>query len=232
MLKIENITAGYGTAKVLHGASFTVAPGQVACLLGRNGAGKTTTLKCIMGLLGITSGEIKLEEQAINGIPSYRIARRGIGYVPEQRLIFPDLTVSENLSIGLWRGQRDAKQAAERVLALFPRLSDKWTTKGGSLSGGEQQMLSIGRALMPNPLYLVVDEPTEGLAPVIVKTLELGLKTLATQGVAVLVVESKLDVARHISDIIYVVGKGRIEFSGDMAALDARPDIRREYLEV
>lgn len=232
MLEISELHAAYGSARVLHGVSFTAPPGEVTCLLGRNGAGKSTTLKCIMGLLSASSGQIRLEGSAISHLPTHAIARQGVGYVPEARLIFPDLTVEENLAIGLWRGQRQLKTATARVLALFPRLRDKFGQRGRTLSGGEQQMLSIGRALMPSPRFLVVDEPTEGLAPVIVQALEAGLRALAADNVAVLVVESKLDVAKRIASTIHVIGKGRTVFAGNAAALEARPDIRREYLEV
>ena len=232
MLEISDLHAAYGSARVLHGVSLAAEPGQVTCLLGRNGAGKSTTLKCVMGLLGASAGQIRLDGQDIKGAAPHRVARLGVGYVPEARLVFPDLTVEENLAIGLWRGGRGLKAAMERVLMLFPRLADKRAARGGTLSGGEQQMLSIGRALMPSPRCLLVDEPTEGLAPVVVQALERGLLALAAEGVAVLVVESKLDVARRIADSIHVMGKGRTAFAGSAVALATRPDISREYLEV
>jgi len=233
MLQIRALGARYDRSQVLHDVTLRCGPGEVICLLGRNGVGKSTTLKSVMGLMPATSGEILFEAESIAGLPPYAIARRGIGYVPEERLIFPDLTVDENLSMGVSKGfGRPPKAAFERVFALFPRLAEKTRQAGRTLSGGEQQMLSIGRALMAQPKLLLVDEPTEGLAPVIVQALERALKALAESGLAVLVVESKLAVARRIADRITVMSKGETVFHGTRDDLAANAAIRRQYLEV
>ena len=232
MLKVEGLQARYGRSQVLHDISIDAAPGEITCILGRNGVGKSTTLKCIMGLLTPNAGSVRYDGTAITGWPAYAVARSGIGYVPEERLIFPNLTVAENLSMGIWRRSGEAPGAIERVLGYFPRLKDRFRARGNTLSGGEQQMLSIGRALMSQPKLLLVDEPTEGLAPVIVQALERTLAALAADGMSVLVVESKLAVARRIAARIYVMAKGRTVFHGTPAELQENHAVRREYLEV
>jgi branched-chain amino acid transport system ATP-binding protein len=232
MLLVENLQARYGRSQILHDVSLRSGPSEIVCLLGRNGAGKSTTLKCLMGLLIPNAGIVSLEGEAITGLPAYAIARRGIGYVPEERLIFPKLTVAENLSMGIWRDRTQVPASIDRVLGYFPRLKDKLRARGNTLSGGEQQMLSIGRGLMAQPRVLLVDEPTEGLAPVIVQALERTLLALATSGTSVLVVESKLAVARRIAARIYVMAKGKTVFDGTPGDLQDNHDIRREYLEV
>ncbi len=233
MLAIRSLAARYGRSQVLHDVTLACGPGEVVCLLGRNGVGKSTTLKSVMGMVGAAGGEIRFDNEPISCLPPHAIARRGIGYVPEERLIFPDLTVAENLSMGVWRGLRQPARATfERVLAMFPRLAGRMRQSGRTLSGGEQQMLAIGRALMGEPKLLLVDEPTEGLAPVIVQALEHALRALAGDGLAVLVVESKLAVAGRIADRITVMAKGRSVFEGTPAALAAATGIRRQYLEV
>jgi branched-chain amino acid transport system ATP-binding protein len=232
MLKVDALSAGYGRGNVLNGLSLEARAGEVVCLLGRNGVGKTTALKTIAGLLGKRSGSVRLRDVELGGLPSHVIARHGVGYVPETRLVFPNLTVAENLSMGLWRGAHRYAAASERVLHYFPRLRDKLREAGRALSGGEQQMLSIARALMAEPQLLLVDDPTEGLAPVIVDALEETIRALADAGTTVLLVESKLAVARRVADRIYVVAKGTAVFHGTARELDANPDVRRQYLEV
>jgi len=232
MFEIKNLQASYGRGKILHDVSLSGEAAEIVCLLGRNGAGKSTTLKTVMGILKAQAGAVRLEGQALTGRPPHDIARQGVGYVPEARLIFPNLTVAENLSMGAWRGGKEIAAATETVLGYFPRLRDKFRARGATLSGGEQQMLSIGRALMAGPKWLLVDEPTEGLAPVIVQALEQTLKTLSEAGMSILVVESKLAVARRIAGRIYVMGKGRTVFDGTPDDLADRQDIRREFLEV
>jgi branched-chain amino acid transport system ATP-binding protein len=232
MLEISNLQAAYGKTKILHGVSLRGDVAEIISLLGRNGAGKSTTLKTVMGLLPLLAGAITLDGAALAGEPSHRIARRGVGYVPEERAIFPTLTVAENLAMGFWRGGQGVSQATETVLAYFPRLREKFRARGATLSGGEQQMLSIGRALMGEPKILLVDEPTEGLAPVIVQALEQILQDLRATGVSILVAESKLAAARRIASRIYVMGKGRTIFGGTPEELQDRQDIRREFLEV
>jgi branched-chain amino acid transport system ATP-binding protein len=233
MLEIAALSAHYGRSQVLHDVTLACAKGEVLCLLGRNGVGKSTTLKAVMGLTRATGRDIRFEGESVASLPPCEVARRGIGYVPEARLIFPDLTVAENLSMGVWKGfGQPARNAFDRVFAIFPRLSEKTRQRGRTLSGGEQQMLAIGRALMAEPKLLLVDEPTEGLAPVIVQALELALKALALSGVAVLAVESKLAVARRIADRIVVMAKGETVFHGDRQDLEENVGIRRQYLEV
>jgi branched-chain amino acid transport system ATP-binding protein len=234
LLDVSGLQARYGRSQVLHDVSLDVRPGEIVCLLGRNGVGKSTTLKCLMGLLAPHAGAIRLDGRPITGFAPHAVARAGLGYVPEERLVFPNLTVLENLSMGVWRsGQRAAiATATEQVLTIFPRLRDRLQARGGTLSGGEQQMLAIGRALMGQPRLLLVDEPTEGLAPVIVRALETALMQLAEAGMAVLVVESKLAVARRIAANIYVMAKGRTVFHGSPAALAADEAICREHLQV
>jgi branched-chain amino acid transport system ATP-binding protein len=232
MFEINDLHAGYGKTKILHGVSLRGGGSDIVSLLGRNGAGKSTTLKTVMGLLPSSAGTITLDGAALAGEPSHRIARRGVGYVPEDRAIFPTLTVAENLAMGFWSGAKGVSEATETVLKYFPRLREKFRARGAALSGGEQQMLSIGRALMAGPKILLVDEPTEGLAPVIVQALEQILLNLRDAGVAILVAESKLAPASRIASRIYVMGKGRTVFEGTPAALQDRQDIRREFLEV
>jgi len=232
MLQVEGLQARYGRSQVLHDVSIEAGAGEITCILGRNGVGKSTTLKCLMGLLTPNAGSVRYDGAAITGWPAYAVARQGIGYVPEERLIFPNLTVAENLSMGVWKRGGETASATERVLAYFPRLRDRFRARGNTLSGGEQQMLAIGRALMSQPKLLLVDEPTEGLAPVIVQTLEHTLAALAADGMSVLVVESKLAVARRIAARITVMAKGRTVFHGTPAALQENHAVRREYLEV
>jgi branched-chain amino acid transport system ATP-binding protein len=232
VLQVDHLQARYGRSQVLHDVSLDCGAGEIVCILGRNGVGKSTTLKCLMGLLPPHGGDVRFDGAAITGWPSHAVARQGIGYVPEERLIFPNLTVAENLSMGAWRRNAETPGAIERVLGYFPRLRDRFRARGGTLSGGEQQMLSIGRALMSQPRLLLVDEPTEGLAPVIVQTLERTLAALAAQGLSVLVVESKLAVARRIASRIYVMAKGRTVFHGTPEDLQSDSAVRREYLEV
>jgi branched-chain amino acid transport system ATP-binding protein len=229
MLEIQTLEAGYGKTKILHGVSLQSAPGRITCLLGRNGVGKSTMLKTAMGMIAPRAGDIRLDGASLAGQPPHRIARLGLGYVPETREVFPTLTVAENLAMGAWQGNADA---LDSVLGHFPRLREKFRSRGATLSGGELQMLAIGRALMGRPRYLLVDEPTEGLAPVIVKALEHTLRDLAAAGMGILIVESKLAVARRIADRIIVMAKGRDVFEGTSAELAARDDVRREFLEV
>ena len=232
MLQVDGLSAGYGRGNVLNALSLDARQGEVVCLLGRNGVGKSTALKTIIGLLHARTGTVRLGDVELSGLPPHAVARHGVGYVPETRLIFPNLTVAENLSMGLWRDARRFRRASERVLEYFPRLKDKLRASGHTLSGGEQQMLSIARALMQQPPLLLVDDPTEGLAPVIVEALEATLRALAAAGTSILVVESKLAVARRIADRIYVISKGSVVFHGTAAELDANHDVRRQYLEV
>jgi len=231
MFEIQNLQAGYGTTRILEDVCLAAGPGEIICVLGRNGAGKTTAMKTVMGLLTPRAGRIVLGDARLDGLKPHAIARAGVGYVPEERAIFPNLTVAENLAIGDWRG-RPAARKTDEILGYFPRLRDKLATPGAVLSGGEQQMLAIGRALMGSPKLLLVDEPAEGLAPIIVQALEESFYRLATAGLCIVIAESKLAVARRIATCIHVMGKGKTVFAGTAAQLQDRRDIRREYLEV
>ena len=233
MLDVGNLSASYGPSRVLHDLTFACGKGEIVCLLGRNGVGKTTTLKAIMGLIPDASGTVRFDGHSVLGRPPHAVARAGIGYVPEARLIFPDLTVAENLSIGSWRGRRrQDNRLPDRVLDTFPRLAGKLRQKGGTLSGGEQQMLAVGRALMGEPRLVLVDEPTEGLAPVLVEALQTTLAAIAHDGTALLIAESRFVAARKAAHRIVVLSKGTVMFIGPPDALDADPTTRRQYLEV
>lgn len=233
VLELRGVTAGYGPAEVLFGVDLTLNRGEVAALMGRNGAGKSTTLKTIMGLLPARGGQVRFAGTDITGWAPYRIARAGLGYVPEDRRIFTDLTVAENLSVGR-REARDGRAAwtAERLYEIFPNLAEMRGRRAAAMSGGEQQMLSIARTLMGNPEAVLLDEPSEGLAPVIVELMAEAVLRMKTEGLAVLLSEQSLDFASEVSDRAYVIEKGSIHFSGSMAALEADEQIRTTYLTV
>ena len=215
ILALEDLHAHYGTSHILQGVSFVLPRGSVLSLLGRNGAGKTTTLKAIMGSVPPTRGRIEFDGRAIAGEKPYRIARAGIGYAPETRGIFPSLSVLENLTVGArCDGTADAGWTLTRVFDLFPRLYERRGSGGGRLSGGEQQMLSIARALLTNPRLLLLDEPTQGLAPVVVDQIELVLDQLKRTGLSILLVEQRLDFALAFADAVVVLGKGRVRWAG------------------
>jgi branched-chain amino acid transport system ATP-binding protein len=232
LLHLEDVHSYYGDSHILHGVSLTAAPGRVLTLLGRNGAGKTTVLKSIIGIVKPRSGRIVFAGSEIVGQASYRIARGGIGYVPETRGIFPSLTVLENLTLAARRSPAANGWTLERVYALFPRLAERRASGGATLSGGEQQMLSIARALLTNPRLLLLDEPTEGLAPLIVAEIEAVLAGLKAEGLAILLVEQKLDFALAFADAIAVLGKGRIRWSGTPAEFAAAEDVKHAWLGV
>jgi len=208
--------------------------GEVLVLLGRNGAGKSTTLKAVMGLLALQAGEVRLDGRPIAGLESFEIARLGLGYVPEERRIFPTITVKENLLMGMKRGgpSGGGRWSLERVYEFFPRLRERERQRAGTLSGGEQQMLTMGRTLMGNPDVLLVDEPTEGLAPMVVEQVERILGEIHRSGTPVLLVEQSMETALALAQRVYVMSKGRIVFSGTMKDLQASPEVRRQYLEV
>jgi branched-chain amino acid transport system ATP-binding protein len=214
--------------------SLEVNQGESVCLLGRNGAGKTTTLKSIMSLASASAGKIFFNGVDLVGLPPYQIARLGIGYVPDERLIFPDLTVRENLEIAIKRGAPGAPApwTVERIYELFPVLRPLNARLGGYLSGGEQQMLTIGRTLMGNPSLLLLDEPVEGVAPVVVQELTRQIKALKTMGLTILFAEQNMHFATEMSDRAYVIEKGRIRFQGTMAELAANEDIKQKYLMI
>lgn len=231
MLKIQNLHAYYGKSHVLHGVSFDVGQGEIVALLGRNGSGRSTTAKAIMGLVDC-EGMIDWKGQAIRGQKPFEIAHRGIGYVPENREIFPKLTVHQNLLLGQKGSGKGSRWGFDDMYAMFPRLKERQHTEAGVLSGGEQQMLTLCRTLMGDPDLIIIDEPTEGLAPKIVELVGQYLQKLKARGVSVLLIEQKLTIAMAISDRALVMGHGSIVFEGTPDSLRADPYTRKEWLEV
>jgi branched-chain amino acid transport system ATP-binding protein len=235
LLELSDVHAYYGKSHVLHGVNMRVDAGEIVSLLGRNGVGRSTTIKAIMGQVA-TTGSIAFGGAEIRGLKSFHIARRGIGYVPENRDVFPRLTVEQNLLLGEKRDRAHRAKAARWSLAdmfaLFPRLEERRHVPAGVLSGGEQQMLTLCRTLMGDPDLIMIDEPTEGLAPKIVEQVADYLRTLKERGVAVLLVEQKLAIAMEISERVYLMGRGQVVFEGTPAALNADSAIRKEWLEV
>jgi branched-chain amino acid transport system ATP-binding protein len=228
MLEVEGLETAYGASQVLFGVGFDVAAGEVVTLLGRNGMGKTTTVRSILGLAKPKAGRVRFAGADISGLPPYRIAQAGIGLVPEGRQIFPNLTVRENL-VATARG---TGWTLERVYEFFPRLAERQTNMGNQLSGGEQQMLAIGRALMTNPKLLILDEATEGLAPLIRKEIWRGLAALKAERQAILVIDKNLDALLALADRHVVVEKGRIVWRGTSAELASVPEVQHRYLGV
>src|SRR5713101_8728246 len=233
MLTVESIETSYGVSQVLFGVSLKVSMGQVVTLLGRNGMGKTTTVRSIMGIVRPKAGEVRFLGRPIHGLPSYRIAQIGIGLVPEGRQIFPNLTVRENLvaASGNRLGAADP-WTIEKIHALFPRLSERGGNMGGTLSGGEQQMLAIGRALMTNPRLLILDEATEGLAPLIREEIWNCLSLLKARGQSVLVIDKNVENLVRIADRHYIIERGRAVWSGTSEQLVAEPDLQHRYLGI
>jgi branched-chain amino acid transport system ATP-binding protein len=233
MLSVRGLNTYYGRAHILADVALELATGEVVVLLGRNGAGKSTTLKSIIGLVRPASGEIVFDGRRIDGLDTYEIAQAGIGYVPEDRRIFTELTVQENLEVGRQPPRPKAPTwSAEKVFRLFPNLAEMQERLGGRTSGGEQQMLTIARTLMGNPTCVLLDEPSEGLAPVIVDQMAAAIRALKTEGLSVLLSEQNLRFATEVSDRAYIVEKGRIRFSGTMAELAANAEVRAQYLAV
>ena len=236
MLKLEHVNAFYGKSHVLHGVHFEVRPGEIVALLGRNGSGRSTTVRTIMGLVE-GRGSIRWHEQEILGRTAFEIAQAGIGYVPENRDIFPRLTVQQNLLLGQKRSSGAAGHSLRRwgfddMYQMFPRLKERQHTEAGVLSGGEQQMLTLCRTLMGDPELIMVDEPTEGLAPKIVELVGETLRELKRRGISVLLVEQKLTIALAVADRCLVMGHGQIVFEGTPSELRANASIRKEWLEV
>jgi branched-chain amino acid transport system ATP-binding protein len=232
MLALEGIHTFYGLSHILFGVSLRVEPGEVVCLLGRNGAGKTTTMKSIMGLTAPKRGSIRFKGEEITGKQPYLLARKGIGYVPDDRRIFADLTVGENLEIAARKARGVEGWDMEGVYELFPALRDIESRKGGCLSGGEQKMLAIARALMGNPELLLLDEPTEGLAPVLVHALEEQVRRLKEVGLTVFLAEQNVRSALRLSDRGYIIDNGQIRYQGSVGELEENEEVRKKYLLV
>ena len=230
MLEVSGLEAWYGKSQVLRGVDLHVGKGEIVALLGRNGAGRSTTLKAIMGAV-TRAGSVRFGGRELGGMAPHQVARAGLGYVDEHRAIFPDLTTRQNLVLGEKPGPGGAFALSD-AYALFPRLQERAEAPAGALSGGEQQMLAICRTLMGRPALLMVDEPTEGLAPMMVQTVRTLLEQVAARGVTILLVEQKLDIALAISQRLYVMGHGQIVFEGTPATLAADAGVRRDWLEV
>lgn len=231
MLRVSNLHAYYGKSHVLQGVDLFVGQGEIVSLLGRNGVGRSTTVKTIMGQVEHT-GDVNFKGQSLLGLESHDIARKGLGYVPENRDIFPTLTVRQNLLLGRKPGQKESRWSEEDMYDLFPRLKERLNAPAGVLSGGEQQMLTLCRTLMGNPDLIMIDEPTEGLAPKIVEQMATLFGEISSRGVSILLVEQKLTIALRISQRLYVMGHGRIVFEGTPADLQADETVRKEWLEV
>jgi len=233
LLSVDGIHSYYGRAHILEDVTLSAAEGEVVVLLGRNGAGKTTTLKCLMGLVRPAQGTIRFGDSDITGAPPYVVARAGLAYVPEDRRIFTDLTVMENLEVGRQPARAGMPEwTPERLFALFPNLAEMRHRRGGRMSGGEQQMLTIARSLMGNPSAILLDEPSEGLAPVIVEQMAQTIRDLKADGLTVILSEQNLHFATLVSDRAYIIEKGCIRYSGAMADLAADAAIRNAYLTV
>ena len=234
LLEISHIDTYYADSHILFDLSITVDAGEVVCLLGRNGAGKTTTVRSVAGLTPPRTGAIILRGRDIVGLPPFRIARLGIGFVPEDRRVFPNLTVHENLEVArkTWGGGGSILWTAERVFELFPRLEERRRQRAGSLSGGEQQMLTIARTLMGNPEVLLLDEPSEGLAPLVVEMLEEQLRRLKAAGLTIMLTEQSVRFVADLGDRVYILENGTVRYQGTMREFLGDEDVRRAYLAV
>jgi len=234
LLEVKDLNTFYEQSHILQGISLGIAQGEIVCLLGRNGVGKSTTLKSIIGLVTPRSGEVLFKGKNVAGMAPHDIAKLGVGYVPEERRIFPTLSVRENLIMGVKPGQKSNADGwgVEKVYKYFPGLEARDNQRGGNLSGGEQQMLTIARTLMGNPEVILIDEPTEGLAPLIVKTVEQVIQDIHQHNIPILLVEQNMRVALRLAGRIYVISKGKIMFHGTSAELKEAHEIREKYLEV
>lgn len=234
MLTLENVHAAYGLSKSLHGVNLTIAEGEVVCLVGRNGAGKTSTMRAVVqDQIEVTEGSVRYRDEELGGLPAHLVVQRGIGYVPEDRRVFANLTVAENLVIPRpYRKQQEARWTTERVYELFPPLREFRTRLAGNLSGGQQQMLSIGRSLLTNPALLLLDEPHEGLAPLVAREVVRAINELKATGVSMLISEQHLNLVHEMADRIYVIDKGVTVFTGTLAEFEKAPEIAERYLMV
>jgi branched-chain amino acid transport system ATP-binding protein len=231
MLEVRDLHAYYGKSHVLHGVHLTIGKGEIVSLLGRNGVGRSTTIRSIMGLVDCT-GSVKFNGEEMVGLKAYEVAHKGLGYVPENRDIFPTLTVRQNLLLGQKKANATGRWRAEDMYELFPRLKERADTQAGFLSGGEQQMLTLCRTLMGDPELVMIDEPTEGLAPKIVEQVALLFKEIEKRGISILLVEQKLAIALDISERLYVMGHGSIVFEGTPRDVRSNAAMRKEWLEV
>ncbi len=231
MLRMKNLNCSYGDCQVLHNTSLEVAERELVGLIGRNGVGKTTTLKSIMGLVPRKSGSIHFGEKNLSELPPYQIPRQGIAYMPQGRHLFPKLTVMENLRIPVVEGEMD-KKVLEEIFEYFPRLKERLNQKAGTLSGGEQQMLAVGRALITKPKLMLMDEPTEGLMPLLVKLISQTIKSINEKGTTILLVEQNLKAVKDICQRVYIMEKGSIVYEGTPSALESAIDIQERYLSV
>ncbi|WP_417672171.1 ABC transporter ATP-binding protein [Roseibium sp.] len=233
LLKVSGLHAHYGKSHILHGVDMEIGDGAIISLLGRNGSGRSTLLKAIMGLVPPTAGSVRLDNKELAGLRPFDVCRNGIGYVPEERLVFPNLTVDENLAMGVQKAAAGGKAwSVEEMYDYFPRLKERRAVNAGYLSGGEQQMLTICRSLLGNPRLLLIDEPTEGLAPKIVEVVMEFILDIAKRGVAVMLVEQKLTIALKVAEEVLVMGHGELVFRGTPEELVQAPDVRRNWLEV
>src|SRR6202795_429836 len=231
MLEVKDLHAYYGKSHILHGVHMNVGAGEIVSLLGRNGAGRSTTIKAIMGQVAMT-GVVGFKGEQLSGLKTYAIARRGLGYVPENRDIFPTLTVRQNLLLGMKARNQKGRWSIDDMFGLFPVLRERADAPAGVMSGGEQQMLTLCRSLMGDPELVMIDEPTEGLAPKIVEQVARLFEEIRTRGVSILLVEQKLTIALKISQRLYVIGHGQIVFEGTPEGLRANEAVRKEWLEV
>ena len=233
MIEVRDIDSFYGKAQILNGVSFSINAGEVVSILGRNGAGKTTTMKSIMQLVRPSTGSVKFNGTELVGLPPYKVAKMGLGYVPEERRIFTDLTILENLEVGRQPAREGVPEWTVDILfELFPNLSERRTNRGKALSGGEQQMLTIARTLMGNPTCLLLDEPSEGIAPVIVEQMAETIMRIKKQRLTVVLSEQNLHFARLVADRAIIIESGQKRFDGTFAELDAQPEIQEKYLSV
>ena len=231
MLSIRNLSSGYGDAQVLHDISFEVNAGEIVCLLGRNGAGKTTCMKTIMGLIPANAGSVEVSGETVSSLPPHEVPKRGIGYIPQGRRLFSELTVAENLEIGLMVRQQ-GDDIRDQVLGMFPRLRERLDQRADTLSGGEQQMLATGRALCINPSVLLLDEPTEGLQPSMIEQIRQAVTALRARGVAILLVEQRVDAVLSIADRVVFLENGRSHPPVTTAELDAKPELLTRFVGV
>ncbi len=232
MLVVDGLVAGYGASAVVHGVSLAVRAGEVVALLGRNGAGKTTTLRAVLGLVRVHRGRVQFRGADLVGRPPYEVARLGIAYVPDDRRIFPDLTVEENLLLAHYATRREGPWDLERVYSLFPALRELRGLRGTQLSGGQQKMLALGRALMTNPDLMLLDEPVEGLAPLVVRQLEDTLREIRRAGVTILLADQNLRFCRRIADRGYVLDRGTVRLEGTLEAITSDEQAVHQYLAV